>query len=110
MNTDKQDLAQLFLYRYKIKMFVAKVVLLTAFLGQKSALAAQKYWDRSITILLPEGQEDCYFLPNVKAKQDVDIEFQVRAIFKNCLASIIINNGVKFATSFKTKPRVKLWL
>ena len=42
-----------------------------------SVFASQKYWDRSLTILLAEGQEDCYFLPNVKATQEVDVEFQV---------------------------------
>ena len=59
-------------------MLVTTVVLLTFLLGQKCVFATQKYWDRSITVLIPEGQEDCYFLPNVKITQEVDIEFQVR--------------------------------
>ena len=36
-----------------------------------------KYWDRDLTVLLAEGAEDCYFLPNIKATNEVDIEYQV---------------------------------
>jgi len=38
---------------------------------------SHKYWDRDLTVLLAEGAEDCYFLPNIKATNEVDIEYQV---------------------------------
>ena len=38
---------------------------------------SHKYWDRDLTVLLGEGAEDCYFLPNVKAANEIDIEYQV---------------------------------
>jgi len=38
---------------------------------------SHKYWDRDLTILLAEGAEDCYFLPNIKATNEIDIEYQV---------------------------------
>ena len=38
---------------------------------------SHKYWDRDLTVLLAEGAEDCYFLPNIKATNEIDIEYQV---------------------------------
>lgn len=51
------------------------VILVSVF--SMSVFSAAKYWDRSITILLAEGQEDCYFVPNVKTTNEVDVEYQV---------------------------------
>ena len=53
------------------------MVALLALLEHNLVLGSQKYWERSMTLLIAQGQEDCYFLPNVKAKQNVEIEFQV---------------------------------
>ena len=74
MDINISNLDQLFVYS---KMHLTNLVTLTAILGQTSVFASQKYWDRSITLLIPEGQEDCYFLPNIKAMHEVDVEFQV---------------------------------
>jgi len=60
-----------------VKMILNQVVRLAAILVSMSVFCTAKYWDRSLTILLAEGQEDCYFLPNVKATNEVDVEYQV---------------------------------
>jgi len=59
------------------KMSLKHFLTLAAILVPTSVFASQKYWDRSLTVLLAEGQEDCYYLPNVKATQEVDVEYQV---------------------------------
>ena len=58
-------------------MSLIHLVRLAVILVSMSVFVKAKYWDRSITILLAEGQEDCYFLPNVKATNEVDVEYQV---------------------------------
>jgi len=58
-------------------MSLIQLVRLAVILVSMSVFATAKYWDRSLTILLAEGQEDCYFLPNVKATNEVDVEYQV---------------------------------
>ena len=62
-------------------MSLKYLVTLAAIFVPTSVFAAQKYWDRSLTILLAEGKEDCYFLPNIKTTQEVDVEYQVRIYF-----------------------------
>lgn len=61
------------------------VILVSVF--SMSVFSAAKYWDRSITILLAEGQEDCYFVPNVKTTNEVDVEYQV------CIREKVIIQG-----------------
>ena len=64
-----------------MSMSLKYLVTLAAIFVPTSVFAAQKYWDRSLTILLAEGKEDCYFLPNIKETQEVDVEYQVRTYF-----------------------------
>ena len=64
-----------------MSMSLRYLVTLAAIFVPTSVFAAQKYWDRSLTILLAEGKEDCYFLPNIKETQEVDVEYQVRIYF-----------------------------
>jgi len=58
-------------------MSLKYLVTLAAIFLPTSVFAAKQYWDRSLTILLAEGKEDCYFLPNIKETQEVDVEYQV---------------------------------
>ena len=54
------------------------LVIFTLFLVPSTVFSkSHKYWDRDLTILLAEGAEDCYFLPNIKATNEIDIEYQV---------------------------------
>ena len=54
------------------------LVIFTLILVPSTVLSkSHKYWDRDLTILLAEGAEDCYFLPNIKATNEIDIEYQV---------------------------------
>ena len=64
-----------------MSMSLKYLVTLAAIFVPTSVFAAKQYWDRSLTILLAEGKEDCYFLPNIKATQEVDVEYQVRIYF-----------------------------
>ena len=64
-----------------MSMSLKYLVTLAAIFLPTSVFAAKQYWDRSLTILLAEGKEDCYFLPNIKQTQEVDVEYQVRIYF-----------------------------
>ena len=64
-----------------MSMSLKYLVTLAAIFVPTSVFAAKQYWDRSLTILLAEGKEDCYFLPNIKQTQEVDVEYQVRIYF-----------------------------
>ena len=42
-----------------------------------STSSSQSYWSRAITIILSEGKEDCYYLPDIEASKEVSIEYRV---------------------------------
>ena len=51
--------------------------LLSIFLLANFTSSLQSYWSRAITIVLSEGREDCYYVPDIETSKEVSIEFRV---------------------------------
>merc|ERR1711973_55960 len=35
------------------------------------------YWDRTFTVIVPQNKVECYYIPGIKFRQDVTMDFQV---------------------------------
>lgn len=78
---------------FKRKMGWKHFVIISLFFTSSTVYSkSHKYWDRDLTVLLAEGAEDCYFLPNIKATNEVDIEYQVS---ENCKIVRLIKIFIK---------------
>ena len=40
-------------------------------------VSSQSYWSRTITMILSEGREDCYYIPDIETSKELGIEFRV---------------------------------
>lgn len=58
------------------------LLLLALFFIPNAVSVVGKTWHRSMTFVVDAGMEDCYYLPNVTAGQNIDLEYQVRSNFK----------------------------
>ena len=86
---------------FKRKMDWKNFVIFSLFFSSSTVYSkSHKYWDRDLTVLLAEGAEDCYFLPNIKATNEVDIEYQVSENYEIVkLIYLTINTNIRIISS-----------
>ena len=59
------------------KYFLGLTVLNSVFWQVSFGIPLQPHWGLSITLIVPAGKEDCYFLSNIQRKKTTSIEFRV---------------------------------
>ena len=60
-----------------VMYFLGLTLLKAVFWRVSLAIPLQPHWGLSITLVVPEGTEDCYFLSDVRRNKKISIEYRV---------------------------------